>query len=69
MEAEILQNTRHCKVWGYDFRTRSFGPEISGAHASRTQFRRFGLSGTDQHGPQDSPLMYTLETLMKLNGK
>ncbi|KAF8234359.1 hypothetical protein L208DRAFT_841438 [Tricholoma matsutake] len=67
-EAEILDSTRHCQIWGYDYRTKSLGPDIPKAHLGRTHFRRFGLAGTDKHGPSDRPHMYTLESLIKLNG-
>jgi hypothetical protein len=67
-EAEILENTKHCEIWGYDFSVKSFGPEIPKSLTHRTHFKAFGLSGADKHGPDDTPPMYTLETLMKLNG-
>ncbi|KAJ7115781.1 methyltransferase domain-containing protein [Mycena epipterygia] len=67
-EAEILSNTQECQIWGYDFTVNSFGPQISTTQASRTHFHPYGLAGTDKHGPDDSPKMYTLESLMKMNG-
>ena len=67
-EAEILDGTAHCEVWGYDFSVKSFGPEIPSAQAHRTHFHAVGLAGEDKDGPEDSPKMYTLETLMKQNG-
>jgi hypothetical protein len=67
-EAEILESTRHCQIWGYDFSVSSFGPQILPNQSSRTHFFAYGLGGGDQHGPDDSPKMYTLDTLMRLNG-
>lgn len=67
-EAEILRNTRHCQIWGYDFSVKSFGPEIPSGSSHRTHFKAYGLGGEDKHGPEDNPPMYTLETLMKMNG-
>ncbi|KAF7346210.1 hypothetical protein MSAN_01847900 [Mycena sanguinolenta] len=67
-EAEILANTDHCQIWGYDFSVNSFGPEIPSSQTHRTHFRPYGLAGTDRHGPDDVPQMYTIETLMKMNG-
>jgi len=67
-EAEALDSTRHCQIWGYDYRTKSLGPDIPRGQAARTHFSPFGLAGTDKHGPTDRPAMYTLETLMELNG-
>jgi len=67
-EAEILSNTENCEIWGYDFSVINFGPEIPRSLQHRAHFHAFGLSGSDKHGPEDKPPMYTLETLMKLNG-
>lgn len=67
-ESEILKNTKHCEIWGYDFSVKSFGPEIPASLSHRTHFNAFGLGGEDKHGPNDNPPMYTLETLMKQNG-
>ncbi|KAJ7777901.1 methyltransferase domain-containing protein [Mycena maculata] len=66
-EAEILSNTQGCQIWGYDFTVNSFGPQISPAQSSRTHFNAYGLAGTD-HTSDDGHKMYTLETLMKMNG-
>ena len=68
-EAEVLDSTRHCQIWGYDFRTKSLGPGIPRAQQGRVHFHRFGLAGADKHGPTDRPAMYTLESLMNLNGE
>jgi len=67
-EAEILRNTRHCQIWGYDFSVKSFGPEIPPESASRTHFKAYGLAGQEKHGPEDEPPMYTLKSLMEING-
>jgi len=67
-ENEILSNTEHCEVWGYDFSVTAFGPEIPKSLLHRTHFHAFGLSGSDKHDSGDKPPMYTLESLMKLNG-
>ncbi|KAF8890931.1 methyltransferase domain-containing protein [Infundibulicybe gibba] len=67
-EAEILANTENCEIWGYDFSVKSFGPQIPSSLAHRTHFHAFGLSGSDKHGPADDPKMYTLDSLMKMNG-
>ncbi|KAJ7505397.1 methyltransferase domain-containing protein [Mycena galericulata] len=66
-EAEILANTEHCEIWGYDFSVNAFGPEIPRAQAHRTHFRPYGLAGTDS-APDAIPKMYTIESLMKMNG-
>lgn len=65
-EAEILAGTNHCQIWGYDFSVKSFGPEIPAHQLSRTHFKAFGLGGEDAHHAE--PPMYTLESLMKMNG-
>ncbi|KAJ7935562.1 methyltransferase domain-containing protein [Mycena leptocephala] len=67
-ESEILANTDNCEIWGYDFSVNSFGPQIPRSQAHRTHFHPFGLAGTDKHGPDDVDKMYTLESLMKMNG-
>ncbi|KII83775.1 hypothetical protein PLICRDRAFT_46956 [Plicaturopsis crispa FD-325 SS-3] len=67
-EADILSRTRHCEIWGYDFTVKSFGPQIDRAHKHRTHFHPYGLSGVDAHGPEDASPMYTLGSLMKMNG-
>lgn len=67
-EAKILENSKHCEIWGYDFSVKSFGPEIPKSLVPRTHFKAFGLGGEDKHGPEDDPPMYTLKTLMKMNG-
>ncbi|KAF7300284.1 hypothetical protein MKEN_01352500 [Mycena kentingensis (nom. inval.)] len=67
-EAELLEQTEHCEIWGYDFTVNSFGPQIPTKHASRTHFSPYGLAGKDSHGPDDNPKMYTLDSLMKMNG-
>lgn len=65
-EAEILANTNHCQIWGYDFSVKSFGPEIPFNRAHRTHFSAVGLAGSDK--PHDDPPMFTLESLMRKNG-
>lgn len=44
------------------------GPQISYAHKHRTHFSKFGLAGFDAYGPEAENKMYTLESLMKMNG-
>jgi hypothetical protein len=64
-EAEILENTNYCQIWGYDFSVGSFGPEIPKDRAHRTHFKAVGLAGSDT--PDDPEPKLTLETLMKQN--
>ncbi|KDQ10559.1 hypothetical protein BOTBODRAFT_36088 [Botryobasidium botryosum FD-172 SS1] len=68
-EAEILDRT-NCNVYGYDFSVDKWGPEIENdpERASRAHFFSYGISGKDAHAPGDNPPMYTLSTLMKMNG-
>ncbi|KDQ10572.1 hypothetical protein BOTBODRAFT_36092 [Botryobasidium botryosum FD-172 SS1] len=67
-EAEILGRT-NCTVYGYDFSVTKWGPEISDnpALSPRAQFFPYGISGKDTEAIGDSPPMYTLSTLMKMN--
>ncbi len=68
-EAEILANTRHCEIWGYDYSVKSFGPQIPRSLASRTHFFPYGLAGSDKAATDDSPSMFTLESIMAMNGR
>jgi hypothetical protein len=47
-----------------------FGPEIEQVRAlkARSHFWAWGLAGKDAHSSSDSIKMYTLDTLMKMNG-
>jgi len=65
-EAGLLSNTDHCKVWGYDFSVKGFAKQIPSSQKHRTIFHPYGLAGTDN--PAGEPPMFTLETLMKMNG-
>ncbi|KAF8588007.1 hypothetical protein K439DRAFT_1385251 [Ramaria rubella] len=69
-EATILERVHGCQLYGYDFSVNSFGPEINNVPGlkSRSHFWPWGLSGKDAHGPNNNPKLYTLETLMKMNG-
>ncbi|KAH8082829.1 methyltransferase domain-containing protein [Cristinia sonorae] len=66
-EAEILNRTNHCEIWGYDFSVNSFGPEIPASEKHRTHFHPYGLAGNDNHGPENKVKYYTLQSLMDLN--
>ncbi|PPQ65698.1 hypothetical protein CVT24_012116 [Panaeolus cyanescens] len=67
-ERDVLAKTEHCTIYGYDFSVKSFGPEIMSNVSHRTHFKPYGLSGENKHGPSDDPPMYTLPTLLKMNG-
>lgn len=64
-EAEILERTRHCQVWGYDYRSNSFGSHIKNNY--RSHFFSWSLANTDSHESHDQPKLYTLKTLLQLN--
>ncbi|KAG8936113.1 hypothetical protein FRC03_011172 [Tulasnella sp. 419] len=67
-EAALLEKTEHCQVYGYDFSVRDFGPEIRdfAKLRRRSHFKPWGLQGKDD--PDGNPPMYSLQSLMKLNG-
>jgi hypothetical protein len=65
-EAELLSDTRHCRVWGYDPTAKSFGSKIPRALAHRAHFSPYSLS--DKHEKETKRPMYTLESLMRMNG-
>ncbi|ETW81144.1 hypothetical protein HETIRDRAFT_46155, partial [Heterobasidion irregulare TC 32-1] len=69
-EAALLQRAQGCEVWGYDFSVNSFGPEIETVPdlKRRSHFHSWALGGEDQHAETDNPKMYTLQTLMQMNG-
>ncbi|KAG2139810.1 methyltransferase domain-containing protein [Suillus bovinus] len=64
-EAELLERTRHCQVWGYDYRSNSFGSHIK--HNYRTHFFSWGLANVDSHESHNNPKLYTLKTLLEMN--
>lgn len=64
-EAELLERTRHCQVWGYDYRSNSFGYHIKPNY--RTHFFSWGLANFDSHEPHNNPKLYTLKTLLEIN--
>ncbi|KAG8215373.1 hypothetical protein J3R82DRAFT_8971 [Butyriboletus roseoflavus] len=45
-EAEVLERTRYCEVWGYDYRSNSFG---SIKRDRRAHFHPWGLANIDAH--------------------
>jgi hypothetical protein len=67
-EQDLLSRTKHCNIWGYDFSVTSFGPQIHREYRSRTHFHPWGLAGWDSHGPEEKNPLYTLQSLMTLNG-
>ncbi|KAJ3730356.1 methyltransferase domain-containing protein [Lentinula raphanica] len=67
-EAELLQNTKHCHVWGYDFSVKGFTNDIPEAERWRTTFHAFGLAGSDRPATSNEPAMYSLQSLMAMNG-
>jgi hypothetical protein len=46
----------------------SFGPEILAEHHHRVHFYAYGLAGENKATDANSPIMYTLDTLMQMNG-
>ncbi|KAF5365003.1 hypothetical protein D9757_011434 [Collybiopsis confluens] len=66
-ESELLQNTDHCKIWGYDFSVGGFADDIPKSERWRTNFQPYGLAGKDS-APSADPKMYSLQSLMDMNG-
>ncbi|CZS90272.1 uncharacterized protein RCO7_08609 [Rhynchosporium graminicola] len=64
-EQEMLERT-NCEIWGYDFSVNAFGPAIMAEHASRTHFRKAGISGTTQLSKK--PPFITIQDIMAENG-
>ena len=71
-EASLLEGTEHCTIWGYDHQTKGFGRQVSHAPFAskhRTHFSsHVQLGPVDKHLRGDEPKLYTLSTLMKMNG-
>ncbi|PVG03175.1 hypothetical protein CPB86DRAFT_779522 [Serendipita vermifera] len=67
-EAEILSATDNCRIYGYDFSVKEWGPQLkwNPAFQDRIEFHPFKLGGTDQ--PDTTPPMHTLSGLMEMNG-
>ena len=47
-----------------------WGPELTEnpVYAAQTHFNAYALGGVDAHGPSDQPKIYTLQSLMAMNG-
>lgn len=71
-EAALLERAPRAQVYGYDFSVDSWGPQIEDNPElrSRAHFHKWAVGGKDAHGPDYDPnfQVYTLHTLMKLNG-
>ena len=65
-EEDVLETTKHCEIWGYDYSVDGWGKQILSNHAQRVHFNKIGLSGTDKK--DDKAQYHTLETIMKQNG-
>lgn len=63
-EAELLERTRYCEVWGYDYRSNSFG---NIKRDQRAHFHPWGLANIDAHDVNDEHKLYTLKTLLDMN--
>ncbi|KAG6377921.1 methyltransferase domain-containing protein [Boletus reticuloceps] len=63
-EADALERTRYCEMWGYDYRPNSFGGV---RRDRRAHFHPWGLANVDAHGPGDDNRLYTLKTLLDIN--
>jgi len=69
-EATLLKRAPNCEVWGYDFSVGGWGPEIreDPELRNRAYFTALAIGGSDAHGENDNPKVWTLDSLMKLNG-
>ncbi|KAI0070217.1 hypothetical protein K474DRAFT_1713526 [Panus rudis PR-1116 ss-1] len=67
-EAELLQRTRHCEIWGHDAVQSGFGGQVPKELKHRTHFSRIQLGPKDSHGAEDNPKIWTLASLMRQNG-
>ncbi|KAH9961557.1 methyltransferase domain-containing protein [Russula dissimulans] len=69
-EADLLKRVPGCEAWGYDYSVSSWGPEITDLPgiSLRAHFEPWALGGTDNHGENDNPKFWTLDSLMRHNG-
>lgn len=69
-EADVLSRAPGCHVYGYDFSVHSFGPEITQIRdlADRSHFWPYALGPADGHSHGEDPPMWSLESLMRING-
>ncbi|CAL1697515.1 unnamed protein product [Somion occarium] len=67
-EGEVLSRTRHCEIWGHDALHTGFGHQIPKDLKHRTHFAQLQLGPKDSHGPDDTPKIWTLQSLMRQNG-
>ncbi|KAJ3821038.1 methyltransferase domain-containing protein [Lentinula raphanica] len=67
-EADLLVNTNYCKVWGYDASVKGFAKQIPYTERYRTTFHRYALGHVDRPASGSESVMYTLKTLMQMNG-
>jgi len=71
-EAALLERAPRAQVYGYDYSVGSWGPQIQNNPELKTRahFHKWAVGGKDAHGPDFDPnfQVYTLDTLMKLNG-
>ncbi|KZO95437.1 hypothetical protein CALVIDRAFT_564841 [Calocera viscosa TUFC12733] len=71
-EAALLESAPRAQVYGYDYSVNSWGPQIENNPKlkSRAHFHKWAVGGKDAHGADYDPnfQVYTLDTLMKLNG-
>ena len=67
-EAEILESTKNCQVYGYDFSVQHWGPQLRSNPAwnDRVHFKPYKLGGVDDSS--STPEVHTLGGLMKMNG-
>lgn len=72
LERALLQRAPTAQVYGYDFSVSSWGVEIENNPElkRRAHFHPWAVGAKDDHGPGSDPnfQVYTLDTLMKLNG-
>ena len=81
-EAAVLQRTRHCEIWGFDWVAGGFGKQVGKVEKDasgvlgvggagvrgRVHFVKVGLGAEDSHAKGDDPKLWTLRSLMRENG-
>ncbi|KAG8907145.1 hypothetical protein FRB99_005253 [Tulasnella sp. 403] len=65
-EAELLKRTKYCKIYGYHYDSKKFGPEVRSIDKLkwRSEFTKYGLASRDE-----PPNYRSLTSIMHENGE
>ncbi|KIK61066.1 hypothetical protein GYMLUDRAFT_243746 [Collybiopsis luxurians FD-317 M1] len=67
-ETDLLINTNHCKIYGYDYSVKGYSKNLPLTVRHRAEFHPYVLGGVDRPASGKEPAIYTLKSLMEMNG-